>query len=321
MPDDMGHRVHEAMRARDTDDLLRIWVENDREEWSDQAFEAVRAVLAERGVDLPTQESPPSAEPAPVLREQPEEMVSIATFPSAVAASIAKSTLDGEGIPAAVFGDILWRTDGPGAGLFYPSLHVRRTDAARAMEVLGLETPTRAPDAAPSPVPRGAGGADSGHAPRRRPAPEVLVTVERYVTSTEAHLARGLLESEGVWAVLFGDSLEGAASARADENWIRLRVRGSDLERAREILGIETPVTELLEASAPAGRGTEPEAASAPAGRGTEPEAASAPAGRGTEPEAAAPPAGRGTEPDQSPAPDGIGAGQPMARRPWWRRW
>jgi hypothetical protein len=51
--------VRQRMAEQSTDELLRIWVENDRFQWSPETFEAVRSVLAERGVELPPQNDPP----------------------------------------------------------------------------------------------------------------------------------------------------------------------------------------------------------------------------------------------------------------------
>ncbi len=44
------------MRGKPTDELLVIWNKNDREEWSEDAFGAIKQVLVERGVTLPVQQ-------------------------------------------------------------------------------------------------------------------------------------------------------------------------------------------------------------------------------------------------------------------------
>jgi hypothetical protein len=43
------------MEGKSTEELLGIWKENNREQWSDEAFEAVRRLLAERDVAVPAQ--------------------------------------------------------------------------------------------------------------------------------------------------------------------------------------------------------------------------------------------------------------------------
>jgi hypothetical protein len=47
--------IIENMRAKSSNELIDIYVKNDHLEWSDAAFEAMRQVLAERGVPLPKQ--------------------------------------------------------------------------------------------------------------------------------------------------------------------------------------------------------------------------------------------------------------------------
>lgn len=47
--------ISARMREKETDELLKIWKENNRDEWSNEAFEAIRKVLTERGVNVPTQ--------------------------------------------------------------------------------------------------------------------------------------------------------------------------------------------------------------------------------------------------------------------------
>lgn len=51
-----------------TDELLDIWITNDRAEWSEAAFEVIPGILTERGVDLPEQREP-RAEGAVELEE------------------------------------------------------------------------------------------------------------------------------------------------------------------------------------------------------------------------------------------------------------
>jgi hypothetical protein len=54
--------VRERMAAQTTEQLLDLWVTNDRATWSPEAFEAVKQILAERG----RTELPPQNDPAPV---------------------------------------------------------------------------------------------------------------------------------------------------------------------------------------------------------------------------------------------------------------
>lgn len=43
------------MDSKSTDELLKIWRENDREKYSNNAFEAVKIILQDRKTSLPTQ--------------------------------------------------------------------------------------------------------------------------------------------------------------------------------------------------------------------------------------------------------------------------
>ena len=56
--------VRLRMAERSTDELLDLWVTNDRATYSPEAFEAVRSLLVERGVA----ELPPQSAPAPLAR-------------------------------------------------------------------------------------------------------------------------------------------------------------------------------------------------------------------------------------------------------------
>lgn len=58
MDSQIVQRIRETMQAKSTDELLRIWEENDRGQYSDEAFEAVTQVLTGRGESLPPQPAP-----------------------------------------------------------------------------------------------------------------------------------------------------------------------------------------------------------------------------------------------------------------------
>jgi hypothetical protein len=52
--------IHQRMSARPDEELLRLWVENDRFQYSAETFEAVRSILAGRGITPPPQDDPPA---------------------------------------------------------------------------------------------------------------------------------------------------------------------------------------------------------------------------------------------------------------------
>lgn len=47
--------IKKKLSKKDTEDLLRMWTENNREKWRDEAFDAVRQILSERGMEPPEQ--------------------------------------------------------------------------------------------------------------------------------------------------------------------------------------------------------------------------------------------------------------------------
>ncbi len=60
MDEDFRSQVFNELNLRDTEDLIEIWQNNDREEWSDTAFEVIREILWRRLGELPEQNAPGS---------------------------------------------------------------------------------------------------------------------------------------------------------------------------------------------------------------------------------------------------------------------
>jgi hypothetical protein len=48
-------QIVSQLEGRETDDLLKIWQENDRQEWSNEAFDAIEEILGQRLGHLPSQ--------------------------------------------------------------------------------------------------------------------------------------------------------------------------------------------------------------------------------------------------------------------------
>jgi hypothetical protein len=63
--------IHQRMSARPDDELLRLWVENDRFQYSPETFEAVRSIFAERGITPPPQDEPPAMAGRATRRDGP----------------------------------------------------------------------------------------------------------------------------------------------------------------------------------------------------------------------------------------------------------
>jgi hypothetical protein len=70
MVDRMTNEVVSHMKGKTTEELLAIWTKHDLEQWSGQAFEAIRQILVERGVELPQQDLD-RIEPAPTQSKLP----------------------------------------------------------------------------------------------------------------------------------------------------------------------------------------------------------------------------------------------------------
>lgn len=66
MTDPLRERIAANLSTLSDEELLAIWVRNDRASWSDTAFEVAADILSERGIELPEQAAPAEA-------DQPEE--------------------------------------------------------------------------------------------------------------------------------------------------------------------------------------------------------------------------------------------------------
>ena len=64
--------IRERMQSQTTEQLLDVWVINDRATWSPETFEAVRSILADRGkTNLPPQNDPPPVAQRRTLHNDP----------------------------------------------------------------------------------------------------------------------------------------------------------------------------------------------------------------------------------------------------------
>jgi hypothetical protein len=52
----LGDQIAQNIQQKTTEELLAIWVRNDRRQWSDAAFDGISQTLSERGVIVPPQE-------------------------------------------------------------------------------------------------------------------------------------------------------------------------------------------------------------------------------------------------------------------------
>ncbi len=51
----LSKSIYQNMKLKETDELLEIWSDNDRLEWSDETFEVIRVILLERLGEVPPQ--------------------------------------------------------------------------------------------------------------------------------------------------------------------------------------------------------------------------------------------------------------------------
>ncbi len=80
---ELNKAITENFIQKKTDELLNIWKKNDRDEYSDQAFEAIENILLSRGVELPKQKielSEPKIESTKQKVEQETKSVSSTNF-------------------------------------------------------------------------------------------------------------------------------------------------------------------------------------------------------------------------------------------------
>jgi len=169
-------------------------------------------------------------------------LVTVETFSSAWEAQLARAALEAEGIHAVVADEHFYRLYNPLTSLSGVRLQVRPSDLAQAEELLRNRRPifylVTEEDSAPA-VPE---------EPEEPEALEALITVGRYFTPWEAHLARTYLESEGIDAIVLEERLPGVSLLTGEPAALtRLEVHPADAERAQEILAEVEDLDEATE--------------------------------------------------------------------------
>lgn len=166
-------------------------------------------------------------------------LVTLETFSSPWEAQLVRAALEAEGIHAVIADEHFYRLYNPLTSLSGVRLQVRPEDREQAEELLRNRRPilylVTEEDAV---VPE---------EPDEPEAPEALITVGRYYTPWEAHLARTYLESEGIDAIVLEERLPGVSLLTGEPAALsRLEVHPADADRAQEILA---EVEELDEAT------------------------------------------------------------------------
>jgi hypothetical protein len=163
------------------------------------------------------------------------QRVTVETFSSPWEAQLARACLEAEGIDAVIADENFFRLYGAlSNALGGVRLQVRPEQADRAAELLRNRRPVfyvvkeeglmEEDDAHPA-------------APERPLEPGALVTVGRYYAPWEAHLARTLLESEGIDACVHEERLPAASLLTGAPTALsRLEVHPEDAARALAVL-------------------------------------------------------------------------------------
>jgi hypothetical protein len=172
-----------------------------------------------------------------------QKLVTVATYNFPWEAQVAQARLAACGIQALIAGEHTIRL----VALTYAfgGIHVQvcEREETRALELLAEHAPlpeiylVPPAEATSAPSPESVDADPEG--------PSDLVTVARFHTTWEAHLARTLLESEGIDACVFEDRiplvnlLSGVATPHN-----RVEVREDDAERAEQLLAERSPLDE-----------------------------------------------------------------------------
>lgn len=158
-----------------------------------------------------------------------KKLVTLQAFSSSWEAELARACLEAEGIHSVIADEHFFRLYGAlSHTLGGLRLQVRPEDFDRAAEHLRNCRPVLYLVSDEDPAPG---------EPLEVQEPEALITVGRYPTPWEAHLAKTLLESEGIDACVLEERLPGVSLLTgAPTGMSRLEVHPEDAELALEIL-------------------------------------------------------------------------------------
>jgi hypothetical protein len=175
------------------------------------------------------------------LEYELSKLVTVETFSSPWEAQLARACLEAEGIEAVIADEHFFRLYGAlSSTLGGVRLQVRPEHAGRASELLRDRRPifyvVKEEDAGPP---------ASGELEAE---PEALVAVGRFYSPWEAHLARTLLESEGIEACVHEERLPGASLLTGAPTALsRVEVHPRDAGRALEVLAEVEELDEPVE--------------------------------------------------------------------------
>jgi hypothetical protein len=158
-----------------------------------------------------------------------EKLVTLEIFSSPWEAQLARACLEAEGVHAVIADEHFFRLYGAlSSTLGGVRLQVRSEEAERAAELLRNRRPVLYLVTEEEGQPAAIEGFEE---------PEALITIGRFTTPWEAHLARTLLESEGIDACVLEERLPAVSLLTGQPVAMnRVEVHPEDAERALEIL-------------------------------------------------------------------------------------
>ena len=77
MSDPLRETIYANMSQKETEELLQIWVANDRDAWIETVFEVIKEILEERQVDIPAQGEPGAEDGAETMPEADEDLAAL----------------------------------------------------------------------------------------------------------------------------------------------------------------------------------------------------------------------------------------------------
>lgn len=182
-----------------------------------------------------------------------EQLVTIETFTSPWEAQLARACLEAEGIEAVIADEHFFRLYGAlSNSLGGVRLQVRPESAGRAVELLRERRPLFYVVGSEMNETNEMNEMEEVGGPAVEREPEALVTVGRFYSPWEAHLARTLLESEGIDAVVFEERLPGVSLLTGEPTALsRVEVWAGDAEQALAVLAAALAETGELPVSEP----------------------------------------------------------------------
>jgi hypothetical protein len=80
--DEYQSKIYAHLKEKDTDELLKIWKENNRSEWTEEAFDAIWSILSDRLGEVPEQGEPRDEYDDQVDEQEAEEQAAEGGYPT-----------------------------------------------------------------------------------------------------------------------------------------------------------------------------------------------------------------------------------------------